>query len=246
MNCILVVEDDEILRSVISEYLYNAEYKPIPVSNVEDAMNLIDSLDNIKLIITDLKLPGTDGMELSRYIRKNSKLNNIPIMMMTGKNDITTKYLGFEAGADDFISKPFEPMEFLLKIKSLLRRTSLLEQNKTIIEKSDNTEYHESPKNTYITVNGNNIYLTPIESEIFKYFYTNSNRLVTNEELMIKVMKYPRGAGNPEVIRTHIKNIRKKIEVEKNMPQILTNIPKKGYLFDKSKLDLSKNNLRFN
>ena len=63
---------------------------------------------------------------------------------------------------------------------------------------------------------------------------------------MIKVMKYPRGAGNPEVIRTHIKNIRKKIEVEKNMPQILTNIPKKGYLFDKSKLDLSKNNLRFN
>ncbi|MBC7474372.1 MAG: response regulator transcription factor [Candidatus Sericytochromatia bacterium] len=244
MKNILLVEDDKLLYEMIIDYLECSGYRVKVAHNGMEAIDIINKDPKINILITDVGMPVLDGMELCRYIRSKPEFNNLPILMMTGKDDLTTKYIGFEAGSDDYIAKPFDPLEFLLRIKSLIRRTELI--NNTKPDEKEKISVNQEPKinnlvwskNSSFKINNKTVIFTAVEFDIFNYLYTNHYKMITSEEILHKVMEYPKGAGNPEAIRTHIKNIRLKIEENREKPEIITYISRKGYFLDKTKVRL--------
>lgn len=255
-NKILIVEDDEQLLFIISKYLENVGYKTSVAVNGNKAIEVLKSEPDIELVITDLLMPELDGLELCSYIRNDSELKDLPILIITGQADIFFKCQGFNAGADDYIVKPIEFVEFMLRIKALLRRKSgdnlndiepsasgLIDGKSPKVSDSLNaseikvlTKNGQSliidKSNSTVRLNNKSVYLTSTEFEIMNYLLQKRLEPTTSEELLEKVMNYPPGAGNPVAIRTHIRNIRTKLESDPNNPDILINIPKRGYILN--------------
>ncbi|GIW22898.1 MAG: hypothetical protein KatS3mg068_1905 [Candidatus Sericytochromatia bacterium] len=169
-------------------------------------------------------MPEVNGIEFCREVRSDSRFKKLPIIILTSQSSIDDKYIGFEAGADDYIIKPFEVLEVLLRVQALLRRTNQED------DFEDNSILKVNNNKFSININDQEIYLTSIEFDILNYLYRNKNKPVSTEELLQKVMGYPPRTGNPEIIRTHIKNIRHKLEDDPSNPSFITTIPKRGYM----------------
>lgn len=233
MKELLLVDDDESTLLIVSKYLNKSGYKTHNARNGEDGIDLLRKEQNIELIVVDVVMPVMDGVEFCRAIRKDNKYRHIPILMLTAMSDITDKYMGFDAGADDYLTKPFEPLELLMRVQALLKRQRLtadIEQEKKLEENSTIKINNETFS---VNIRGKEIYLTSVEFDILCYLFNNSGKPVSVEELLQKVMNYPPKTGNPETIRTHIKNIRAKIE-ESPEPKYITTVPKRGYMFNNS------------
>lgn len=226
----LIVEDDEMVADFLSDYLIYAGFTVIAARDGKEAIELLEkNKNNINIIISDITMPVMDGFNLFRFIRGRKEFCKIPLLMISGKSDKDTKYLGFEAGCDDYLIKPFDLTDLLIKVKSLIRRTELI-TNSNSIEKTVVLQ------NNTFKINDKNISFTPTEIGIFSYLYTNKNTIITSEEILSKVLNYPKGTGSSEIIRTHIKNIRNKIENTKENPQIIMHIAKKGYYLNSEKI----------
>jgi DNA-binding response OmpR family regulator len=249
MSKILIVEDDEQLLFILSKSLENTGYKTFCATNGEKAISILNQTSDIDLVIADLVMPVVDGIELCNYIRNEKSFENIPILIITGQTDIYHKCQGFEAGADDYITKPIEYVEFMLRVKALLKRNQRY---------SESPEHTESIKNELVAINKNSIsfftksripiiinknnstikiggketYLTSTELDILIYLYYKKQEPTNSEELLEKIMNYLPGSGNPVAIRTHIRNIRAKMESDPNNPEIIINIPKRGYILN--------------
>lgn len=223
---ILVVEDDETLAISLTNYLNYAGFPTLTAYNGKEAIEFLEKNKSINAIISDIMMPVMDGFSLFRYVRSKREFDNIPILMITGQNEAHIKYLGFEAGSDDYLIKPFDLMDLLIHVKALIRRTNLIEKENTLYKKQS---YNKIQLTDNFTINDKSVYFTPAEINIFRYLYKNSNKIVTSEEILHKVLNHPEGSGNPEIVRTHVKNIRKKIESSREKPSILIHIPKRGY-----------------
>jgi DNA-binding response OmpR family regulator len=255
MSKILIVEDDEQLLFILSKTLDNAGYQTLIATNGEKAITILKQNPDIELVITDLVMPVLDGVQLCNYIRNDKTFENLSILIITGQTDIYYKAQGFDAGADDFITKPVEYIEFMLRVKALLKRTTRYSgKSENLIRDSEKGAFNESKNllnknymsfltksnsnvvidknNSTIMVGDNEIYLTSTELEIILYLYNKKREPSNSEELLEKIMDYLPGSGNPVAIRTHIRNIRAKMEVEPNNPQIIINIPKRGYILN--------------
>jgi two-component system response regulator VanR len=233
MKELLLIDDDESTLMLVSRYLSKSGYKTFVAKNGEEGLNILKENNSIQLIVVDVVMPVMDGVEFCRLIRAEKKYQNVPVLMLTAMSNITDKYVGFDAGADDYLTKPFEPLELLLRVQALLKR------NKNENRK-DNKDSGSDEKTTLIinkesfsvNINGKEIYLTSVEFDILKYLGDNPEKPISVEELLQKVMNYPPKTGNPETIRTHIKNIRSKIEEDSSEPKFITTIPKRGYMFN--------------
>lgn len=234
---ILVVEDDETLAIALTNYLNYAGFSTITAYNGKEAIEFLEINKSINVIVSDIMMPVMDGLSLFRYVRSKKEFDNIPILMMTGNNEPDIKYLSFEAGSDSYLIKPFDLMELLINIKALIRRTNLIEQEISLNKKQHSSQNGIQLINNFY-INNKPIFFTPAEINIFSYLYKNSNHIVTSEEILNKVLNYPKGGGNPEVVRTHIKNIRKKIESSRENPSILIHIPKKGYYLNIDNIEI--------
>jgi len=237
MKKILIVDDDESILLLVSKYLTKSGYTIVTERNGKDALSTLRDNEDIALIITDIVMPFMDGVELCRTIRGEPKFERMPILMLTSMSDISNKYMGFDSGADDYLTKPFEPLELLLRVQSLLKKYEYFKENKRDEEASienPNAKIKIDKKDYSVHINNKSVYLTLTEFDILYYLYQNFTRPVPVEELLQKVMGYPPRTGNPEIIRTHIKNIRAKIEDESSEnPKVITTVPRRGYLFNK-------------
>lgn len=234
MKELLVIDDDQTTLSKVSSFLSKSGYRTVVADNGQEGLDIIEKNEALCLIIVDIMMPVMDGIEFVRRIRAEKKYNHIPIIMLTSMSDITDKYMGFDAGADDYITKPFEPLELLMRIQALIKRAAYFseEEMKKFYLDSKKSRLAINEKDFSVNIDGRDVYLTAVEFDMLCYLYSNAGSVVATEDILQKVLNYPPKTGNPESVRTHIKNIRSKIEHNQSKPEIIITIPKRGYRFN--------------
>lgn len=221
---ILIVEDETILREIVKDYLVNEGYEVFEAIDGEQAMELFQEQD-FHLIILDIMLPKVDGWAVCRRIRKTSTL---PIIMLTARVDEDDTLLGFELGADDYVTKPYSPAILLARVKRLLEsRYRMNEQsNETLTINGISVDF----SSRIVKVDGNNIYLTHTEFEILTYLMQNHGIVITREKLVYKVWGYDY-LGDDRTINTHIRNLRTKLG---SKSKLISTIIRTGYKFEET------------
>lgn len=204
---IFVVDDEEHIIELIKFNLEKNGYDVLTSDNGEDCIALLEE-NSVDLLVLDLMLPGMDGIEVCKEIRKKDRFNKLPIIMLTAKGEETDRILGLELGADDYITKPFSVRELVARIKAILRRTEGKSSEKSIILQLKgitlDTEKHE------VTVDGNIIELTLKEFELLKILIENRGKVLSRNLLLDEVWGFDY-FGETRTVDVHIRNLRKKI-----------------------------------
>jgi DNA-binding response OmpR family regulator len=223
---ILVIDDEENVCELITLYFERAGYEVVTSPDGSEATDLIRS-QKPDLVILDLMLPGIDGLEVCKEIRK---LTNIPIIMLSAKVDEVDRVLGLEIGADDYVTKPFSPRELLARVKAVLRRAAY-------IPMPDEQQVLNLPGlaisriSREVLVGEDHVDLTPKEFDLLWYLASNRNRVFTREQLLEQVWAYQEFYGDERTVDQHIKRLRRKIEANGSACRITT-IWGVGYKFE--------------
>ena len=201
---ILVADDEDIFRKLLCDFLKKDGYDVIEANNGKDALNLFQSNGNtINLAILDVMMPGMNGLEVCKQIKYSCA--NIPTLILTAKDGEEDQIQAFEAGADDYISKPFSFPILLLRVRALLKR---YETDTNSILEYKNLKLDE--KRHQVFIGGTPLELTPKEFEMLLYLIRNKGIVVSREDLLQKIWDY-NFYGDEWTVDTHIKNIRQKL-----------------------------------
>ena len=202
---IFIVEDDENILQMESYALSNSGFETATFTCGADLTRALSS-EIPDMIILDIMLPGEDGISILKRLRTDPKTKNVPVMMVTAKGTEIDKVKGLDAGADDYISKPFGILEFISRAKALLRRTAPKNQSNVLLYKEIvlNDETHE------VTVNSKNIELTYKEFELLKYFIINKNIVLSRDKITQHVWGFD-FEGESRTVDMHVKTLRKKL-----------------------------------
>ena len=226
MYNILVVDDDKEIVGAIEIYLKNEGYKIYKAYDGEEALNIINN-NEIHLVILDIMMPKKDGLETLEEIRKDK---SIPVILLSAKSEDYDKIGGLNSGADDYITKPFNPLELIARVNSVLRRYVKLgsikkEENKKIYQTGELIVDDETKK---VTVDGKEVKLTATEFNILKFLIQNKGKVYSIPEIYENVWK-EEGFGAENIIAVHIRHIREKIEINPKEPRYLKVIWGVGY-----------------
>lgn len=221
MEKILVVEDEMKIRKIIKSYLQD-EYHISEAVDGEEALNIFKS-ENFDLIILDLMLPKISGEEVCQKIRQ---ISEIPIIMLTAKSTEEDKISGFNYGADDYLTKPFSPRELLVRTRAILRRSGSME--KASIISLNSGEFKIYPDEMTVKKEDKDCELTSTEFKILMTLINNAGQVLSRDQLADKVMGLE-FSGFDRTIDAHIKNIRKKMGLEKD--QYIVTVYGAGYKF---------------
>ncbi|WP_252216352.1 response regulator transcription factor [Clostridium sp. VAP41] len=225
---ILVVDDDKTITEAIEVYLVNEGYKIFKAYDGIQALKVIDEED-IHLVILDIMMPNMNGTRTTINIREERQ---IPIIMLSAKSEDTDKILGLNLGADDYITKPFNPLELIARVNSQIRRYtkfSPLKENNNVITVGG-IELNKESKEVF--VDGENIRLTPLEFKILTLLMDNPNRVFSIEEIYERVWNEP-VFNNVDTVTVHIRRIREKIEINPKEPRYLKVVWGIGYKIEK-------------
>lgn len=214
---ILVVDDDNRIRGLLSKYLTANDFTVKEAENAEVANDLLKE-EAFDLMVLDVMMPGKTGFEFAKDLRGDD--NNIPILFLTARTDIEDRIEGLEMGADDYLTKPFEPKELVLRINAILRRQGI---HKEELKFKDYTLDDESMMLTHD--NGRKIYLNNIETTFLKVLIKANGESVSREELLDK----SRLVVEFRTIDVQIMRLRQKIEEDPKNPQYLKTIRGEGY-----------------
>jgi two-component system KDP operon response regulator KdpE len=223
---ILVVDDETQIARVLKTTLNSQGYEVKTASDGESALNLaVDWIPD--LIITDLSMPGMTGIELCRSVRERSQ---VPIIVLSVRGEEKNKIEALDAGADDYVTKPFSVSELLARVRANLRRAAATQESPAaVVEDGD---FYISPESRVVRVRGNEVHLTPKEFELLMFMARHPNKVLTHRVLLNAVWG---GASvqQPEYLRVFINQLRKKIEAGDPPRYILTD-PWVGYRFQPS------------
>ncbi len=199
---ILLVEDDTRIREIIRTYAEREKYQIFEAGTGQEAYALFDERE-YHMLILDVMLPDTDGWTILRKIRQESK---IPVIMLTARGEEDDKLLGFDLGADDYVTKPFSAKELMARIKTILKRNHTVTVGEIVRagNLSINTSFHQ------IQVDGVEVDLTPLEYNLLMYFIDNRNLALDREQILNGVWGYSY-YGDERTVDTHVKRLRKKI-----------------------------------
>lgn len=225
---ILVCDDDKEIVGAIEVYLKNEGYEIYKAYDGLEALDIVRD-ENIHLIIMDIMMPKLDGMRTTMRIREEK---NIPIIMLSAKSEDYDKITGLNVGADDYITKPFNPLELIARVKSQLRRYVNLGslEKKTGVFKTGGLVVDDEAKT--ITVDGENIVVTPIEYGILKLLTENAGKVFSMDQIYEAVWNEP--SYNPEnTVAVHVRRIREKIEINPKDPRYLKVVWGIGYKIEK-------------
>ena len=231
---VLLIEDDPDLAELISEYLgmnyYEVQHAPTATEGLETLFNPAKSID---LVILDLMLPDMDGMQVCQKIRgnKNNITNKVPIIMLTAKGDTTDRVLGLEMGADDYISKPFEPRELLARIRAVIRRH---EQPNQADSQSDSLTFGRLsvfPDSHEVTIDEKAVRLTTHQFQLLHYFATHSGKVLNREQLWQAMPNDDSSDNIDRAIDVHISRLRALIEDNPRQPKRIITVRGVGYQF---------------
>ncbi|MFG6494754.1 response regulator transcription factor [Fictibacillus sp. UD] len=225
---VLVVDDEKEIRDAIEIYLKN---EGLTVVQARDGIEAIEMLDmhQIHLIVMDVMMPKLDGISTTFKIREQK---NIPIIILSAKSEDTDKVLGLQIGADDYVTKPFNPLELIARVKSQLRRYVTLGtyEGKTELINLNGLTLDKEAKE--VAVNGESVKLTPIEYKIVELLMCNPGRVFSITDIYERVWKEP--SYNAEnTVAVHIRKIREKIEIDPKNPRYLKVVWGIGYKMEK-------------
>lgn len=226
MYNILVVDDDKEIVKAIEIYLERKDYLILKAYDGEEALRQVKN-NEVNLIILDIMMPNKDGIETLKEIRKSK---NIPVILLSAKSEDIDKIHGLNVGADDYVTKPFNPEELIARVNALIRRYTNFEienkkEEKNVIKNSGliiNDDLKE------VSVDGKKIKLTPTEYNILKFLTKNKGKVYSIEEIYQNVWKDDYFASD-NVIAVHIRHIREKIEINPKEPRYLKVIWGIGY-----------------
>ena len=231
-NRILIVEDDKEIRAGIEIYLKNQGYEVFQAENGKEGLKIVEEKE-IHLAILDIMMPVMDGVTMLMKLREMGK--EFPVIMLSAKSEEVDKILGLNMGADDYVTKPFTPMELLARVNSQLRRyTKYLEATK---KEEKNVHIYTlgglelNEETVEVSVDGVLVKMTPMEFKIVQLLIKNPGRVFSAEEIYERV--WNEKAVNSDTIMGHIRNIREKIEFNPKKPNYLKVVWGVGYKIEK-------------
>ena len=225
---ILVVDDEDLLVKGIRFNLQHDGYEVITGSNGLDALQQMQS-QKPDLVILDIMMPEMDGIAATAKLRE---VSNVPIILLTAKSETSDKILGLNIGADDYITKPFDPMEVLARVRSQLRRyTALGSQQHSPDVITIGAVTMDDPAKT-VTVDGEPISLTPSEYGILRVLMRNPGKVFSSAKLYEAVWNES-GTGSESAVAVHIRHLREKIEINPSDPRYIKVVWGQGYKFEK-------------
>lgn len=225
---ILVCDDDREIVEAIKIYLENEGHTVFKAYNGLDALAILNKR-HIHLIVMDIMMPKMDGIRATMKIREG---HNIPVIMLTAKSEDTDKVIGLNMGADDYITKPFNPLELIARVKSQLRRYTALGGIKQQPNVSQTGGLVIDDERKHVTVEGEDVHLTPVQYKILRLLATNAGRVFSIDEIYERVWEEP--AFNAEnTVAVHIRKIREKIEINPKEPKYLKVVWGIGYKVEK-------------
>lgn len=222
---ILVVDDDKTIAKVLQGYLVQAGYGVLVAYDGETALHALRR-EKPDLVLLDVMLPGRDGLDITRHIRHTPHLANTPIIILTARVDDTDKIVGLELGADDYITKPFNPREVIARIRALLRRSQLGQA--PVVQRLHVGELQLDVGQRTLHARDEPVDLTPTEFNILRILMENPGHTYSREELLEKSLGYGY-EGFGRTLDTHIRNLRKKIEPDPKNPTIIQTVYSVGY-----------------
>jgi len=256
---ILIIEDDDLVSRTVERSLSEEQFKISLADNGMDGLKMARKRSP-DLVILDVIMPEMDGFEVCRKMRADASLSEIPILFLTAKIKDEDKVNGFLAGADDYLTKPFNIDELTLRVRAILRRTSHHEAS----QPQPWDENHFSPaarrvlhelqlhKNTpvanYTLVVGDfvldthsyelhtpqrgKVRLTPIQYDLVLHLMSHPGQIFSPNRLLDEVWDYPMDTGSPDLVRVHIKNLRDRVETDPCSPDFICTVPGYGYTID--------------
>ena len=227
---ILVVDDEKEIADVVELYLQNDQYKVFKFYNGQDALDCINST-KIDLAILDIMLPDIDGFQILKQIRQKY---TFPVIMLTAKTEYMDKITGLTLGADDYIPKPFNPLELVARVKAQLRRYTQLGST---VEKENQAVYTVGglmidDDQKEITVDGEPVKLTPIEYNILLLLVKNQGKVFSSDQIYESIWNED-AIGVDNTVAVHIRHIREKIEINPKEPRYLKVVWGVGYKIEK-------------
>ncbi len=227
MYNILVCDDEKDIVSALEIYLKTEGYNIFKAYNGEEALEILDRTE-IHLVLMDIMMPVCDGVTATARLREKS---NVPVIFLSAKGEDTDKILGLNVGADDYVTKPFNPIEVLARVRSQLRRYMQLGGNARKENLSiGNIELNDASKE--VLVDGESVTLTPLEFEILKLLMQNAGTVLSPKEIYRKVWN-EEPIGNESTVAVHIRHLREKIEINPAEPRYLKVVWAHGYKMEK-------------
>jgi len=225
MARILVVDDDLRVCRMIEAVLKGQGHFVIVANSgtkaLEEAPRVFPDL-----ILLDVMMPDLSGYEVCRRLKSSIRLSDTPVMFLTARSMLSDRIEGFEAGADDYLVKPFDLRELELRVEALLRRTQKKNGSAKQLQaggmRLDAAKYQ-------VEVNGRTVQLTPVEFELLYYLMSRAGEVVSAEQLLQEVWRYYPGTGDPTVVRMQIMNLRNKIEPTPKNPRYIRTVYRHGY-----------------
>jgi two-component system, OmpR family, KDP operon response regulator KdpE len=218
---ILVVEDDEDTAEVVCTLLEDAGYEARAVERGEVALDQIDR-DSPDLVLLDLNLPDINGMDVLRTVRSSSFL---PMIVLSGYGKDRDRVHALEAGADDYMGKPFSPEELIARVRALLRRVEWTPKPETVLKVRD--LMLDMPRR-HATIRGENLHLTPIEYGILVTLMRSAGKIVSHDDLL-KAVWGEHYKGDYSVLRVNVSRLRQKLEANPRRPTYIVTVPGRGY-----------------
>lgn len=226
MATVLIVDDEEDIRELVGIYLKNEGYNICKAVNGQEALQCLSDMQ-IDLAILDVMMADMDGIALCMEIRKKS---NIPIIMLSARDQDMDKVIGLSAGADDYLAKPFNPVELVARVKAQLRRFNDFNERKPssileYMELSMNLETHR------VFLNLKEVQLTPKEFAILELLWKNKGNVFSTEHIYDSLWSEEEAYDINNVVMVHIRNLRSKIEPDIKNPQYIKTVWGVGYKF---------------
>ncbi|MDF2926832.1 MAG: DNA-binding response regulator [Paenibacillaceae bacterium] len=225
---LLVVDDDQAIREALEVYLKNEDMEVFSADNGLEALEVLERRE-IHLIIMDVMMPRMDGIKATHKIRES---RNIPIIMLSAKNEDPDKILGLHVGADDYVTKPFNPLELIARVKSQLRRYTNLGNYQHNDHELQVKGLILNKNNKTVSVDGEEVRLTATEYKILELLMENKGRIFSIGEIHEKVWKEP-FYNSENTVSVHIRRIREKIEINPGEPKYLKVVWGIGYKMEK-------------
>jgi two-component system alkaline phosphatase synthesis response regulator PhoP len=225
---ILIVDDEKAIVDLISYNLEKEGFATIKAYDAESALELVKAVKP-DLVILDLMLPGIRGLEVCKFIRKNPDTEALPIIMLTAKGDQVDKILGFEMGADDYITKPFNVRELIARVRAVLRRAEVrpgLDKREQFAYKGLQIDYSSYE----VTVDGGKVDLGPKELKLLQFLTQHPGRVYSRDQLLDYVWG-DEAFVEPRTVDVHVSHLRMAIEEDKKRPQYILTVRGIGYKF---------------
>lgn len=222
---ILVVDDDKEIVELLSIYIKNEGYDPIAANSGQEALDALAAHSDIALMVLDIMMPGIDGIEVVKRVRKNSQ---IPIIIVSAKTTDMDKIQGLITGADDYVTKPFNPLEIMARIRSLLRRSSQSTAKNVPdkLEVGPITIYKDSHE--VVTDSGQKVQLTALEFGVLYLLASHPNRVFSADEIFERVWKQE-SVVSAKTVMVHVSHLRDKLEDATNGEKVIETVWGVGY-----------------